>query len=56
MWVTNTTSHQLLGVAPTDGLTYAGVAGLLCLVVLAACYIPARRATKVEPTAALRCE
>ncbi len=46
----------LFGVAPTDALTYAGVAGLLSIVVLAACYIPARRATNVEPMAALRCE
>ena len=47
---------HLLGVAPTDLLTYASVALLLSLVALAACYFPARRATKVEPTVALRCE
>ena len=47
---------QLLGVAPTDVLTYATVALLLSFVALAACYVPAWRATKVEPTVALRCE
>jgi predicted permease len=54
--VTRLISTFLFGVKPTDPLTYAAVALSLAAIALLACYIPARRAIKVDPLVALRYE
>ncbi len=49
-------ARQLYGVSPADPVTFAGIAGLLALTALLASYLPARRATRVDPMTALRAE
>jgi predicted permease len=54
--LTRAMTHMLVGVSPSDPLTYLSVAALLSFITLLACWIPARRAMRVDPIIALRYE
>ncbi|HEX9000263.1 MAG TPA: FtsX-like permease family protein, partial [Blastocatellia bacterium] len=54
--VTRVMTGLLFGVSASDPLTFAGVAGVLSLIALLACYLPARRAARIDPMIALRCD
>jgi putative ABC transport system permease protein len=54
--VTRYLQHLLFGVGPTDPVTFVAVSVILAAGALLACYIPARRATRVDPVVSLRFE
>ncbi len=56
LWVTRVLKGLLFELSPTDPMTFMLIAALMVGVAILACYLPARRATKVDPMTALRRE
>jgi len=55
-WLTRAMTTMLVGVSPTDAMTYAAILALFVLIAVISCLIPARRAASLDPTNALRSE